>query len=60
MKCIRCEAILPPHYKKCPVCGKKELEREKFAPQEVNEEEEAEPITPYAIAGDIDDYEVGE
>ena len=56
MKCSKCEAITPAHYKKCPACGG-ELEVEKRKPQEV-EVEKPEEITPLAVSSDFDDYEV--
>lgn len=55
MKCKQCEAIFGSNYKVCPSCGGKEIELEKFAPQLEDEVDEVEPITPYAVDGDIDD-----
>ena len=59
MKCAKCQAILPPHYNKCPVCGYGKLIPEQFKKQEV-EDVEYEPVSPYVIGGDLDDYEAGE
>lgn len=56
MICTQCEAIFGSHYKKCPVCGSKEIEKEKFAPQ-VEEIEEVEPITAYVEFTPLDDFQ---
>ena len=50
-KCLICENLYPPHYKKCIKCNI-ELVKEKFAPQE-KEVEIVEEVTPYAVNGDI-------
>lgn len=54
-KCLICENLYPPHYKECPIC-KNKLVKEKFAPQ-IEEVEEVEPISAFAVDGDIDDFE---
>ena len=54
-KCLICENLYPPHYKECPIC-KNKLVKEKFAPQ-IKEVEEVEPISAFAVDGDIDDFE---
>ena len=54
MQCQKCEAKFPPHYKECPSCKSKVIEKEVYAPQE-QEIEKIEPISPFAVDGDIDD-----
>lgn len=56
MKCVKCQSILPTHYKKCPVCGYTKFEREAFKPQE-KEREEREEVSPFSVSSDFDDYE---
>ena len=53
MKCLICENIYPAYYKKCPICDNN-LVKEKFAPQ-IKEVEEVQPISAFAVNGDIDD-----
>ena len=57
MKCEKCQAILPPHYNRCPVCGYGKFIKEEFAPQP-QEEEEIETISALVVDGDIDDMGV--
>lgn len=54
-KCLICENLYPPHYKKCPIC-KNKLVKEKFAPQ-IEEKEEVEKITPYVEFTELTDFE---
>ncbi|MFW9625126.1 MAG: hypothetical protein ACMV1K_00165 [Sulfurospirillum sp.] len=61
MKCEKCQALLPPHYNRCPVCGYNKFAREKFVqqPQEEDEEKaEEEAISALVVDGDIDDMRV--
>lgn len=55
MKCLICENIYPAYYKKCPICDN-HLVKEKFAPQ-IEEMEEVETISAFAVDGDLDDFE---
>jgi len=59
MKCPTCEALLPSHYKICPVCASPKLIREAFVQQqpEIVEVEKisAEVITSGFEIGEIDD-----
>ena len=56
MKCLVCDCLFPLSYDKCPVCGNHAITKEQFAPQ-IEEIEEIEVVTPYAVGGDIDDFE---
>lgn len=63
-KCSLCEAILPDYYRLCPskpngVQCKGKLVKHKTAAQqvkEVKEKQEAGLFDPYAVNGDIDDF----
>lgn len=55
MICPKCELIAPSNYSLCPKC-RIQLVKEKFAPQ-IEEVEEVEPISAFAVDGDIDDFE---
>lgn len=54
MKCPKCEAKFPSYYKECPCCKNKAIEKEVYAPQEL-EIEVVEPVSPFVEGGDIDD-----
>lgn len=54
MICPSCQNLYPPHYKECIKCDI-ELVKEKFAPQ-IEEVEEVEPISAFAVDGDLDDF----
>ena len=57
MKCKQCDAILGSHYKKCPSCGCEEFVVEKFAPQDMEEQEVKELITPFVEFTELNDFE---
>jgi len=52
MKCVNCEAIMPPTYKACPNCGSPYLVRETFIITPVATEI-VEPITAEVIASEM-------
>jgi predicted amidophosphoribosyltransferase len=54
MKCEKCQALLPPHYNRCPVCGYNKFSREQFV-QQPQEEEVPETMSALVVDGDIDD-----
>ena len=56
MICTQCQSIFPSHYKVCPVCQSKDIEKEKFVPH-IEEVEEFELITAFCVDGDTDDMD---
>lgn len=54
MKCPKCEAKFPSYYEECTCCKSKDIEKEVYAPQEL-EIEVVEPVSPFVEGGDIDD-----
>jgi len=55
MICPECKNIYPAHYKKCIKCNA-ELVKEKFAPQDTEEQEVKELITPFVEFTPLDDF----
>lgn len=61
MKCTKCQALLPSHYNKCPVCNYNKLATEKFKRQEQEQEDvEYAPVSPYVVSSTFDDMDGGE
>ena len=56
MKCPKCEAKFPSYYEECPCCKNKAIEKEVYAPQEL-EIEVVEPITAHVEFTELDDFE---
>ena len=50
MKCSNCHAILPSHYKVCPVCQSEDLIRERFVEIEPKEDDK---VSPFVETGEV-------